>query len=246
VHTAAIVVAAGRGTRMGAPAAKAFLPLAGRPLAVYALRTLSAVPEIISIVLVVGADCTAHAAELLAAHGPWPHPVRVASGGAERQDSVAAGLAAVDEGADLVLVHDAARPFVSHRCIERCIAAAADAGAAIAAVPVHDTVKLVADASVTGAGVTDASVTDASVIERTLDRRRLWLAQTPQVFRTALLRRAYEQARRDGYTATDDAALVERLGVPVRVVEGDPDNRKLTTPDDLQWAEWYVQRRRAD
>jgi 2-C-methyl-D-erythritol 4-phosphate cytidylyltransferase len=137
-------------------------------------------------------------------------------------------LAVLDADAALVLVHDAARPFVSLECIEACVAAAASHGAAIAAVAAHDTVKL-ADPD--------------SVIIETLDRRRIWLAQTPQVFRTALLREAYQRARSDGFVATDDAALVEHLGHAVRIVPGEPTNRKITTPDDLRWAEWYLQAR---
>jgi len=151
--------------------------------------------------------------------------MEVVQGGAERQDSVAAGLARVDAAADLVIVHDAARPFVSLACLTACVEAAAAGGAAIVAVPAHDTVKRV-----------DAS----GVIVDTPDRRTIWLAQTPQVFRFALLRRAYEQAQHDGFVGTDDASLVERLGAPVRVVPGEPRNRKITTPDDLLWAESHL------
>jgi len=228
VRTAAIVVAAGRGTRMGAATAKAFLDLGGMPLAAHALRTLNRLPSLTSIVLVVTANQETRATEIVQRYGPWTSPVRLARGGAERQDSVAAGLAALDADAALVLVHDAARPFVSLECIEACVAAAATHGAAIAAVAAHDTVK-VADRD--------------SVIIETLDRRRIWLAQTPQVFRTALLREAYLHARSNRVVATDDAALVEHLGHAVRIVPGEPANRKITTPDDLRWAEWYLQAR---
>jgi len=229
VHTAAIVVAAGRGARMGNATAKAFLDLGGTPLAVHALRTLNRLPSLTSIVLVVSTDQETRAAEIVQRYGPWTSPVRIARGGTERQDSVAAGLAALDAGDTLALVHDAARPFVSLECVEACVAAAAIYGAAIAAVAAHDTVKL-ADL-------------DSVNVEETLDRRRIWLAQTPQVFRTALLREAYRRARSDGFVATDDAALVERLGHAVRIVPGEPTNRKITTPDDLRWAEWYLQAR---
>ncbi len=211
---------------MGTPTAKALVDLGGAPMVLYSLRTLTGVPEVTSVVLVVSPDQEERATEILHGSAPWLVPVRVAIGGAERQDSVAAGLELVDDATDLVLVHDAARPFVSLACVRACIAAAAADGAAIAAVAPHDTVKL-ADA-------------DAAVLE-TLDRRRVWLAQTPQVFRTALLRSAYQQARRDGYVATDDATLVERIGHMVRIVCGEPANRKITTPDDLVWAEWHLQ-----
>jgi 2-C-methyl-D-erythritol 4-phosphate cytidylyltransferase len=229
VHISAIVVAAGRGTRMGTPTAKALLPIGGVPMVVYSLRTLAAVPELKSIVLVIAAEHQQAAADAVKGSAPWPAPVRFVEGGAERQDSVAAGLRALDPGVDLVIVHDAARPFVSRACVNAGVEAAARVGAAIVALPVHDTVKRV------GA--------DGSIVQ-TLDRRNIWLAQTPQVFRADVLRRAYAQAARDGYAATDDAALVERIGEPVQVVPGEPTNRKITTPDDLRWAEWYVEHRR--
>lgn len=206
--------------------AKAFLTLGGVPIAVHSLRALSRVREIHSIVCVISADRQAQGAEMLQHYGPWQPPVQLACGGLERQDSVAAGLAQVGGGSDLVLVHDAARPFVSVDAVRACIQTAAAAGAAILAVPACDTLKLV-----------DAGVT----VVNTIDRRKVWLAQTPQVFRVGLLRRAYEQAQRDGYVGTDDAALVERIHTPVRIVPGTPTNRKITTPADLRWAEWYLE-----
>jgi 2-C-methyl-D-erythritol 4-phosphate cytidylyltransferase len=229
VYIAAIVVAAGRGTRMGTSSntpPKAFLSLGGVPLLVHALSVLRGLHDLKSIVLVVGADHTNRARELLEQHGPWPVAVDVTAGGLERQDSVAAGLAKIGDATELVIVHDAARPFVSPACVSACIEAAAVGGAAIAAVPATDTLKL---------------VDDDATIERTLERQRIWLAQTPQVFRAALLRRAYAQAARDGYIGTDDAALVEHMGASVRVVPGESTNRKITTPEDLRWAEWHLQ-----
>jgi 2-C-methyl-D-erythritol 4-phosphate cytidylyltransferase len=210
---------------MAAATPKVFLPLGSQPMVVYCLRTLSGLPGLTALVLVVAADRFDLATRVLDEYGPWPVPVRVVGGGVERQDSVAAGLAATADDADLVLVHDAARPFVARSAVEACVAAAAASGAAIVAEPARDTVKL-ADST--------------SVITRTLDRRTVWLAQTPQVFRTSLLRSAYDRARREGFLATDDAALVERIGAPVCIVEGNATNRKITTPDDLRWAEWYL------
>lgn len=210
---------------MGAATAKAFLDLGGAPIAIYSLRTLTRLSDLSSLVLVVGADQEAATADIVQRYGPWPVPVQLAHGGDERQDSVAAGLDLVDASVAVVLIHDAARPFVTLACVQACVDTATVHGAAIAAVAAHDTVK-VADAD--------------SVITETLDRRRVWLAQTPQVFRATLLREAYHQARRDGYMATDDAALVERLGYAVHLVPGEATNRKITTPEDLRWAEWYV------
>jgi 2-C-methyl-D-erythritol 4-phosphate cytidylyltransferase len=221
-----IVVAAGLGTRIGVAIPKAFLALGGIPMAVHSLRTLSHLPNLTSITLVVGADQEARGHDVLYGYGSWPVPVRLARGGAERQDSVAAGLQAIEADANLVLIHDAARPFVSLPCAQTCVDTAAAHGAAIVAVLAHDTVK---------------RVDPDKIIVETLDRGAIWLAQTPQVFRTALLRDAFERAHRDGFSATDDAALVEHLGHPVRIVPGDPTNRKITTADDLRWAEWYIQ-----
>jgi 2-C-methyl-D-erythritol 4-phosphate cytidylyltransferase len=215
---------------MGAAGGKGFLAVGGQPMAIYSIRTLVRLHDLLSIVLVVSSDQQERAASMVTDYGPWPVPVYLTRGGAERQDSVAAGLALVDPAADLVMVHDAARPFVPLRCFQACIETAARSGAAIVAVPAHDTIKVV-----------DAGME----IAKTLDRRTIWLAQTPQVFRADLLRRAYAQARADGYTATDDAMLVERLGVAVHVVPGEPMNRKITTPDDLDWAESCLRGQRA-
>jgi 2-C-methyl-D-erythritol 4-phosphate cytidylyltransferase len=215
---------------MGATGGKGLVAVGGQPMALYSLRTLTRLRDLLSIVLVVGADQLQRAASMVANFGPWPVPVQLACGGPERQDSVAAGLALVDPAADLVAVHDAARPFVPLRCFQACIETAARSGAAIVAVPAQDTIKVVGQ--------------NNEIVE-TLDRRTVWLAQTPQVFRADLLRRAYAQARADGYTATDDAMLVERLGVTVCVVAGESVNRKITTPDDLEWAESYLRGQRA-
>jgi len=212
---------------MGTTIPKAFLTLGGIPMVVHSLRTLSLVPGLTSITLVIGADQEAVSRDVLHRYGSWPVAVRLAHGGPERQDSVAAGLQMIEANADLVLIHDAARPFVSLSCVQTCVDTAAAHGAAIVAVAAHDTIK---------------RVEPDMVIVETLDRGRIWLAQTPQVFLAALLRDAFERARRDGITATDDATLVEHLGHPVRIVAGDPTNRKITTPDDLRWAEWHLQR----
>jgi 2-C-methyl-D-erythritol 4-phosphate cytidylyltransferase len=144
---------------------------------------------------------------------------RIVPGGRERQESVRLGLKELDT--DWVLVHDAVRPFVSHEAISRLLDAVRMHGAAILAVPVKDTVKL---------------VNDAGIVEGTPDRKRLWAVQTPQAFRREWLVKAHEQASGEP-AATDDAMLVEQLGIDVRVVEGEYTNIKLTTPDDLIWAE---------
>jgi 2-C-methyl-D-erythritol 4-phosphate cytidylyltransferase len=229
VRTIAILVAAGPGTRLGGDRPKAFVQLAGIPLFVHSLRAVLAAQAVDSAVVALPPGRVAEGRSVLEANGPWRCPIALAEGGAERQDSVRAALA-LTAGADLVAVHDAARPFVSAAVVAEVIREAARSGAAIVAVRSTDTVK--------------RASSDGRVVE-TLERAGLWLAQTPQVFKAEWLRSAHERAARERVAATDDAALVERLGVPVRVVEGEPANRKITTPDDLRWAEWLVCDRRA-
>jgi 2-C-methyl-D-erythritol 4-phosphate cytidylyltransferase len=223
METLAILVAAGRGERMGAGRPKAFLAIAGQTLLVRSARALRAAPSVGAIVAVVPADAIDEARALLDASVPG---CVVVAGGGRRQDSVKAGLDALPERFEgVVLVHDAARPFVPADVVEAVAAAAREHGAAIPAVSLTDTVKEVLDARVTG----------------TLDRNRLAAAQTPQAFRRDVLARAYGRAFADAVTVTDESMAVERLGLPVACVEGSARNRKLTTPDDLQWAERLVQ-----
>jgi len=212
----AIVVAAGRGTRMGTGVPKALLSLAGSSLLSRAVTAFLGHPRVDRVVAVVG-DPDVAAAALPAGVGPRLTLVR---GGAERQESVWLGLqAAADAG--LVLVHDAARALVPAAVIDAVIDAAAREGAAIPVLEVADTVKQVAG--------------DGS-ISATLPRGELRLAQTPQGFRADLLRSALERAARDGISGTDDAALVERTGHRVVTVAGSPRNFKITTPSDLRLA----------
>jgi len=214
-----VLVAAGRGERMGGARPKAFLEIAGQPMLLRAARAFAAAPSVDGIVAVVPADRVAAAREML---GDVRKLRDVLAGGERRQDSVLSGLQAVPAGFDgVVLVHDAARPLVEVDLIEAVAKAAAETGAALPVLELVDTVK---------------RVRDDRVIE-TLDRSTLAAAQTPQGFRVAVLHRAYKNAFRDGVTLTDEAMAVERLGEPVAAVAGSPRNRKLTTPEDLAWAE---------
>jgi 2-C-methyl-D-erythritol 4-phosphate cytidylyltransferase len=221
---AAILVMAGTGSRFGGPVPKVYAPLAGEPLWRHAARTLSTTPGCVRLVLVVAEDRVDAVAEA-AADLPL---ARVTAGGERRQDSVRQGLGAVDVPADVVAVHDAARPLIRADVVTAAVATAAERGAALVAVPVSDTIKQV-----------DAG----GVVAATPDRSRLWRAQTPQCFRLDVLLRAHEQALRDGVGATDDAALVELMGHPVPVVRGDTWNLKVTEPDDLAVAEALLARR---
>jgi 2-C-methyl-D-erythritol 4-phosphate cytidylyltransferase/2-C-methyl-D-erythritol 2,4-cyclodiphosphate synthase len=219
MDTVAILVAAGSGERMGAGRPKAFLPLAGQPMLLRAAAALQAAPSIEAMIAVVPRSEMDTARALLAT---LPKLAAVVAGGPRRQDSVAEGLKQVPAGfAGLVLVHDAARPLVDVPMIEAVCAAARETGAALPVLALVDTVKRLREGSVT----------------ETLDRRELAAAQTPQGFRCELLARAYAEAERAGAVLTDEAMAVERLGHPVRAVAGASRNRKITTPDDLAWAE---------
>lgn len=215
----AILVAAGRGERMGAGRPKAFLAVAGRTLLERSALAFERARSVDAIVAVVPESEQDAARELLRDAAKL---VAVVPGGARRQDSVLEGMKPVPDGFDgIVLVHDAARPFVSPELIDGVTAEARRVGAAVPVWAVADTVK---------------RVKDGRVVE-TVDRSELAAAQTPQAFRYSLLARAYEAAFRDRVTVTDESMAVERIGAPVAAVPGEALNRKLTTPDDLAWAE---------
>lgn len=222
MRVAVVIPAGGAGRRMGG-AFKPLLDLRGSPLLVHTLRPFLARPDITTIIV-------AMPQEVLDAPPQWLHDtdrVHFVAGGVERGDSVRNALAAVPADVDIVLVHDAARPLVPDAVVERCINAAAAGRCAIAAVRVTDTIK---------------DVDDGGRIDGTLDRRRLWAAQTPQAFPAQVLRDAYAKAAAEGVSATDDAALVARFGGTVIVVEGAPENIKVTTPADLAVAEALIER----
>lgn len=221
MSVAALVLAAGRGERLGADLPKAFVPLAGKPLLLHTLAALARVDEISRVVPVLAARDLERFAALGAALAGIPKLAPPVVGGRERQDSMRAGLAALAPEFSLVAVHDAARPFVRADDVRRVIAAARSVGAALLAVPVTDTIK---------------RVRDARVVE-TPPRDECWAAQTPQVFRVDLLREALAKATSAGVVATDDVQLVERLGLAVAVVEGHPGNLKITRAQDLALAE---------
>lgn len=215
----AIFPAAGKGKRMGAGMNKVFLELEGIPVLVRTLRRFSQCAAVDNLVVVAAADELELVRDMLSsAEGlkPW----QVVAGGSERQYSVWNGIQAIEnaEDGDIILVHDAARPFISERTILATIDIASEKGAAIAAVPAKNTIK--------------RCNSDREVVE-TPDRSMLWEVQTPQGFRRDILIRANQQAVADGFLGTDDAGLVERLGERVCIVESDYRNIKLTTPEDM-------------
>jgi 2-C-methyl-D-erythritol 4-phosphate cytidylyltransferase len=216
-----VLVAAGSSTRLAGATPKQFRPIAGVPMVLRALRPFASHPEVAQVVLVLPPDAAAEPPEFLRSLGSG---LTLVAGGAARAQSVAAGLAALGPACATVLVHDAARPFVERGVIDAVIAHARAGEGAVAAVRVSDTVK-------------EAAADDPSRVGRTVPRDGLWRAQTPQGFPRPVLERAHREAGAQHAGATDDAALVERLGVPVRLVTDSPRNLKVTTPDDLALAE---------
>jgi len=212
---AVLVPAGGIGARLGRRTPKQFLRLAGATVLARTLTHFLRHPAVRAVVVAAPAEHLARTRRLVGRSR-----VEVVAGGATRQESVWNALQAAPIDAEIVLVHDAVRPFIDRRLIDAVVSAAAAHGAAICALPIAETVKRVRD----------------GVVEATLDRSELWSVQTPQGFRGALLREAHEKARRDGVVGTDDATLVERLGHPVRVVPGLAGNVKITTLEDLRRA----------
>jgi 2-C-methyl-D-erythritol 4-phosphate cytidylyltransferase/2-C-methyl-D-erythritol 2,4-cyclodiphosphate synthase len=224
MHVAAIIAAGGRGLRMGRALPKQYLTVGGQTILERSLAAFDRHQQVQELIVVIPPEAL-NSAEFV--KPATSKPVRFVAGGARRQDSVANGVDALSAEAQVVLVHDAARPMVSAELISRTIAAAASAGAAIAAVPVHDTVKQVTMEGGVG------------FIEKTLPRETLFLAQTPQGFRRDVLD-AVVALGREAADATDEASLAERAGYRVQVVPGDFDNLKITTEADLARAEGIV------
>ena len=207
-----------------AAARKQFLRLAGTPVIIRTVRQVVEAQTIDEILIAVRDEDRATLEELLAQER-LPKPVRLAAGGRTRQESVLNCLAMVAPDVELVAVHDAVRPFIEPELIDQAVRQAARDGAVILGLPAVETVKQV----------------DQRIVHATLPRERIMLAQTPQVFRTELLKRAYEQAERDGFTGTDEASLVEHLGEDVHVMMGSQRNIKITKPGDLALAEFLLQ-----
>jgi 2-C-methyl-D-erythritol 4-phosphate cytidylyltransferase len=228
-----IIPAAGLGTRMAGQAtgktpAKQFTEINGVPVLIHTLRKFAEAPQVTEIILALRKPEAENFAPRLQQER-LGKPVRIVEGGEHRQESVANAIASVKAAPeDLVLVHDGVRPFVDQETIAKVIEAAGRHGAAIAAVPAVDTIKQV-DRTAEGA-----------VVNATIPREHIVLVQTPQGYRFSLLKRAFEEAQRDGFTGTDEASLIERMGEQVWVVMGSPRNIKITTPSDLELAEFYA------
>jgi 2-C-methyl-D-erythritol 4-phosphate cytidylyltransferase len=228
---AAILPAAGLGTRMGAATPKQFLELGGEPLVIFTLRRLAACEAITDFILATRGD-ELTSLEDRVSKARLGRPARVVHGGETRQQSVANALAQVAPETEIVLVHDAVRPFVTTEQVNRVIAEARTRGAAILGIPAIDTVKEVKRASLPQ---------DVALITSTIPRERIVLAQTPQAFRYSILREAFARAKQDDVTASDEASLVERLGKDVFVVLGSERNLKITRPADMDLARFYLE-----
>lgn len=222
----AVILAAGLGKRMQAGHNKQFIEICEQSVLTHTLTVFAKIPEIAKIVLVVRAGeedtCQNMIPEIA------ENKTVLAIGGKERQDSVHNGIRAITWECEYILIHDGARPLVSEEVIRRTLLAAQNSGAAICAVPVKDTIK--------------QADSDGNVLA-TIPRESLWAVQTPQVFRADLIRRAYENAYVHNHYGTDDASLVEYLGEKIKIVTGDYENIKITTPEDIPTAEQILQKR---
>ncbi|MGG1635924.1 2-C-methyl-D-erythritol 4-phosphate cytidylyltransferase [Paenibacillus sp. NRS-1760] len=223
-----IIVAAGRGTRMGTKESKQYLKLADKPILVHTLELFQSMDLVNEVVLVVGSEDVERCRNWASLYG-ITKVTAIVAGGKERQHSVYLGLQELKN--DWVMVHDGVRPLVSANAVRACCSQAEQSGASVLAVPVKDTIK---------------QVNEAGVIVSTPDRRSLWAIQTPQAFRRVLLQEAHERALAEEFIGTDDAMVVERMGSSVTVAEGEYANIKITTPEDLPWAEFLLAKRHAD
>jgi 2-C-methyl-D-erythritol 4-phosphate cytidylyltransferase len=226
INAAAIITAGGLGKRFGGEGAEAlpkqFTPLQGKPLIVHSAQSFESSELIREIVLVVPDGWVDYTKSEIVDKFHLGKVTKIISGGKERQQSVENGLNALSNKPEIVVIHDAVRPFVTLDIIEEVVAEASKSGGAIAAFPSTDTLK---------------KSSPEQSIENTVPRDNIWFAQTPQAFRYGTLKKAFEKASEDGYLATDEAQLLERLGMEVKLVKGSKYNIKITTPEDLEMGE---------
>lgn len=209
-----IIAAAGKGKRMGAAINKQFILLDNKPILVHTLEKFQSIPWITEIVVVVHPEEVGIVKELVQKSNF--SVTAVVPGGMERQDSIEQGLKYIQS--EWIMVHDGARPFISSRKLEELYSNVKTKDAIVLGVPIKDTVKM---------------IDESGIIMDTPDRKSLWAIQTPQAFRASILRAAFDNAKKDGFIGTDDSSLVERIGVKVHVIDGDYNNIKITTQDDL-------------
>ena len=228
MKTAAIITAAGAGVRMGGDQPKQFMELSGRPMLAFTLEHFARSPHIDEIVLVVPPGKVEYCRGQIVEKYDLAKVKKVVAGGERRQDSVRLGLEAIEDHYPLVLIHDGVRPLVSPDLISRIVTAANACRAVIPALAARETVK---------------EADSEGLVVKTHDRRHLWLVQTPQAFRYEDILEAHRRALEENWEEiTDDALLVERMGVPVTIIEGSEENIKITTPQDLELARFLLGR----
>ena len=223
----AIFPAAGRGSRMKANRNKILLELSGETILVQTLKKFAEIDRISNLIIAVAKDEIPLITLLLESKN-FSKPIQIVEGGSERQFSIYNAIQKIPSESEIVLIHDAARPLVSTETIEKVIDSAIEFGGSIAAVPEKNTIKI---------------ATSDQFVDKTLPRNLLWEIQTPQAFRREIIEKAYESAISDKFLGTDDSSLVERIGYPVKIVESESSNIKITTPDDLLFAKEFIRRR---
>lgn len=221
---AAVIVAAGKGKRMGTEISKQFLPLRGKEILAHTVEKFEHAENIRDIVLVTGQDSLQDVQDMAQEYG-WQKIISVVAGGRERQDSVWNGLLAVSEDTEIVLIHDGVRPFVTEDILNLSIETAVEMGGCVAGVPAKDTIKV---------------CNSENIAVDTPDRSTLWQIQTPQTFQKERIVKAYKQAKDAGFIGTDDASLAEYSGYPVKVIMGSYRNIKITTQEDLLIGEAFL------
>jgi len=221
----AIIPAGGAGKRMGTALSKQYLTLAGKPILAHTLSPFQESGAVDAIILVVPAEDSVPVGHTIVDKYGFTKVKCIVPGGAQRQDSVRNGLREIGEGYDVVLIHDGVRPFVSDDLIRRAILAAETFGAVTTGVPAKDTIK---------------EISPEGFVRNTLSRDGIWLIQTPQAFRTEIIRKAHLLAEEDRFYGTDDAALVERMGIPVKTIAGYYGNIKITNREDMVLAEYLI------
>lgn len=220
----AVIVAAGKGRRMGTEVSKQFLPLGGKEILAHSVEKFEKADNIRNIVLVTGEDSLQDVRDMAQEYG-WKKITSVVAGGKERQDSVWNGLQAVSSDTEIVLIHDGVRPFVTEGILNHSIETAVEMGGCVAGVPAKDTIKV---------------CNNENIAIATPDRSTLWQVQTPQTFQKELIIQAYQKAKAEGFVGTDDASLAEYSGCPVKVIMGSYRNIKITTKEDLLIGEAFL------
>ncbi|MCG8374091.1 MAG: 2-C-methyl-D-erythritol 4-phosphate cytidylyltransferase [Balneolales bacterium] len=219
---AVIIPAAGSGTRMGSRLPKPFIKLGNVPILAHTLSSFLEIPDVVQVIVATSKEWFDEVENIYSSLNAQGVQFAVVEGGSERQFSINNAFSALSEEIELVAVHDAVRPFIKKELIIKCAEEASRVGAAMIGVPAKDTIK---------------KIDENQVVESTPDRRFLWQAQTPQIFKREILEKAYASAIKDGFLGTDDASVVERIGQKVKLVEGDRENLKITYPVDLKIAE---------